>query len=120
MIHKELVRSADFALVPAGVGAFALAFGDGFAAIFGKIDSKYNITLKKGRSLFGTVGCFVFSFLGILIVCRILHAEIPVSWMLIFAVVSTIMEFIGGRFDNLTIPLGVFAVAGIMTRFSLI
>jgi phytol kinase len=113
LMNLAIIYDEKF-LVPAGIGAFCLAFGDGFAAIFGGIQTKYNIKLKKNRSLFGSLGCFVFSFIGIWLVCNIIHADVPIPWMLVFAMISTIMEFIGGRFDNLTIPLGVFVLASIV------
>ncbi|WP_026493521.1 hypothetical protein [Butyrivibrio sp. XPD2002] len=110
LFNRDLVLAA-------GIGAFALALGDGFAAIFGKIDNKYNIRLKKGKKLFGSLACLVFSFIGIWIVCYILHANIPISFMILLAVISMMLEFIGGKIDNLLIPLGLFVVSGFMISF---
>ena len=101
----------DSFVLPAGMGIFALSFGDGFAAINGRLNSKYNASIKKGKSLFGTVACFIFSLVGIWIVCFLVGSDLSILLMLLLAAISTIMELIGGKIDNLLVPLGVFMIS---------
>ncbi|MCQ2592695.1 MAG: hypothetical protein MJ188_07905 [Treponema sp.] len=96
--------------VSAGFGIFTLSFGDGFAAIFGKINSKANLKIMKHRSLFGSLSCFIFSALGIVLVSLLTGCWLSVPFILLTALFATILEFIGGRFDNLVIPFGVFGI----------
>lgn len=106
---------SDF-IIPAGIGIFALSFGDGFAAIFGKINYNINFKIKQNKSFFGTLACFIFSFIGISIISCFMKADLSVSAILILSVVSMALEFVGGKYDNLIIPIGVCLTALVMIK----
>lgn len=105
----------DSFILPAGIAIFALSFGDGFAAIIGGIEHECNKTIKHGKSIFGTTACLIFSFIGVWLICFLLKANISIAWIIVLAFISTVLEFIGGKYDNLLIPFGVFAVSYIIT-----
>lgn len=109
--------NADFVL-PAGIGLFALSFGDGFAALIGKMKHPANRKLKPGKSLFGTLACFGFAFLGIELLNLLLGGGIALLLALLLALITSALEFYGGKWDNLLIPLGIFICAyGLLPMF---
>jgi len=100
----------DAFVIPAGMGIFALSFGDGFAAVIGKISKSINIPIGKGKSLFGTLACIFFTFFGLTILNISMGYNVSVLYVIFISVATAILEYFGGKYDNLVIPAGVFAI----------
>ncbi len=86
----------------ARIAIYALAFGDGFASLIGKIVRGIKIPFTRGKTFAGSFACFVSVFL---ITWRILGS----FWKAFcVALVATALEALPtGDFDNLIIPIGV-------------
>ena len=84
----------------ARIGIFALAFGDGLASLAGKLFGRIKIPHTGGKTLEGSLTCFIAVFLSTYIVTR--HF-IP---SLIIAFVTMIIEMLPlGDWDNMIIPV---------------
>jgi phytol kinase len=85
----------------ARIAIYALAFGDGFASLVGKIVRGIKIPFTRGKTIAGSLSCFLAVFI---ITWRILGS----FWKaLCIALCATILEAIPtGDFDNLIIPIG--------------
>jgi dolichol kinase len=90
----------------ATIAILALAFGDGFASLVGKVVRGPAIPFLAGKTVSGCVACFVAVFL---VTLRITGRPLE---SLIIAGVATFLEGIpSGNFDNIIIPFGVGMVA---------
>ena len=49
-------------IYPFGIGVFCTSFGDGFAAIVGRLIRKHNPKIFGNKTLFGAITNFVVSF----------------------------------------------------------
>ncbi len=93
--------------LPSGAAIFCLSFGDGFAALIGSAFKRGHRILGE-KTLEGTLACFLFSLAGLFILGLLVPpAMLSFPLMLLGAVLTTLFELIGGRFDNLLIVLGV-------------
>ena len=92
------------------LAVFALTFGDGFASIAGTLAPKRH-PLWGRKSVEGVAGCFVAAFFGMWL--GALFAGLPVRpfMLLVLALAASVLEFLGGDYDNFTITLGVYALA---------
>jgi phytol kinase len=90
----------------AAIAIYALAFGDGFASLAGKLFRSPAIPFTRNKTLAGTLACFTAVFL--------------VTWKLtgrfsiasVIAVSATMLELIPVQdFDNLILPVGTGFVA---------
>ena len=90
----------------AGIGIFAMGYGDGFAAIFGdKFKSKEYKILGQKKTLIGSIAMFIFTFAAISILTLAL-GEFVLLGMLLIAVFATVIEAVSPYgIDNLTVPL---------------
>ena len=94
-------------LLPAGAAIFCLSFGDGFAALLGGFVKRPHRLIGK-KSVEGCFFCFAFSLVGLLILGLLIpEAMLTFPAALITAAVATVLELVGGRFDNLLISFGV-------------
>ena len=83
----------------AKIGIFALAFGDGLASLAGKLFGRVKIPHTGGKTLEGSLTCFIAAFTATFIVTRHL---IP---SLIVAAVTMLIEMCPlGDWDNMIIP----------------
>jgi dolichol kinase len=90
----------------ASIAILALAFGDGFASLVGKVLRGPVIPLTGGKTLSGSLACFLSVFLVTLRVT----GRPPES--LVIAVAAAFFEVMPtGNFDNLIIPFGVGLLA---------
>ena len=90
----------------ASIAIFALAFGDGFASLVGTLVRGPKVPLLRGKTLSGSIACFVAVFL---VTLRITGRP---SSALVIAAAATLLEGIpAGNFDNVIIPFGVGLVA---------
>jgi len=87
------------------IGIFALAFGDGFAALFGKLFGRNRPAFLFGKSVEGSMACFTAVFISAWLVSR----SFTVS--LVAAVTATVIEALPLKdYDNIVLPLIVGAV----------
>jgi phytol kinase len=86
----------------ARIAIYALAFGDGFASLIGKIVRGVKIPFTRGKTLAGSSACFISVFL---ITWRILGSFWKAFCVALFAAVLEALPT--GDFDNLIIPVGV-------------
>jgi dolichol kinase len=90
----------------AAIAIYALAFGDGFASLAGKLFRSPSIPFTRNKTLAGTLACFIAVFLGTWKLTGRL------STAFVVAVVATMLELIPIRnFDNLILPVGTGFVA---------
>jgi phytol kinase len=86
----------------ATIAIYALAFGDGFASLVGKMFGGPAIPFMKGKTISGSMACLVAVFITTL---RITQNPLE---SLFIACVATLLEAVPfGNFDNLVIPFGV-------------
>jgi dolichol kinase len=102
------------ALIPCGIGVFALSFGDGFAAIFGQAIKKMNRSITKTKTAAGTAACFVFSIVGIAVSRIFVPFPVGITQLAAIGLTAALMELVGGRYDNYTVPIGTAAAAWLM------
>ena len=90
----------------ASIAIFALAFGDGFASLFGTMVKGPKIPFLRGKTFAGSFACLVAVFF---ITFGLTGQPIP---SLAVAAAATILEGIpAGNFDNIIIPFGVGMLA---------
>ena len=86
----------------ATVAIYALAFGDGFASIIGKLFGEIRPRFLLGKSIEGSSACFVAVFLAAFCV----YSDYRIA--LLAAVVATLVEALPLKdLDNLALPLSV-------------
>ena len=84
----------------ARIGIFALAFGDGIASLAGKLYGKIKIPYTNGKTVAGSLACFIAVYLSTLFVTRNFMTAVAV------AIVAVLLEAMPIKdFDNLIIPI---------------
>ena len=87
------------------IGIYALAFGDGFASLVGKLFGRVRPAFLLGKSVEGSMACFIAVFITAWLVSR----DYTVS--LVAAVTATAVEALPLKdYDNIALPLIVGAV----------
>ncbi|MDR2490882.1 MAG: phosphatidate cytidylyltransferase [Spirochaetaceae bacterium] len=84
------------------IAIYALAFGDGFASLIGRIFGKTRPTILMGKSVEGSLSCFLAVYISAL--------HLSHDWKLSFcaALIAAIMEALPLKdWDNIIIPLAV-------------
>ncbi len=85
----------------ASLAIYALAFGDGFSSVFGKMWGKRVIPLTGGKTYVGSITCFLTVFI---VSFRIIQ-NIPIAFSL--ALITMLLEAVPtGDMDNILIPAG--------------
>ena len=84
----------------AKVGIFALAFGDGLASLAGKLFGRVKLPLTGGKTLEGSLTCFIAVFIATFIV-----SGRPVVSFVVAFLATTIEVFPLGDWDNMIIPV---------------
>lgn len=103
-------------LLPYGLAVFCLSFGDGAAAIVGSGIKKYNPKITKEKSLMGTLGAIVFSFVGSLLYLWIFpEMGISILGLLMVSVAAGLLELVGHGLDNFSLPFGVMALGTLLS-----
>jgi len=88
------------------IGIYALAFGDGFAALIGKLFGRIRPAFLFGKSVEGSLACFTAVFISAWLVSR----SFTVAFTAAF--VATAVEALPLEdYDNVALPLVVGAVA---------
>lgn len=84
----------------ARVGIYALAFGDGLASLSGKLIGKITIPGSHGKTVAGSLTCFLAVFIAVFYCCNNCYAS------LLTAVFAMLLEMLPlSDFDNLIIPV---------------
>lgn len=84
----------------ARIGVYALAFGDGFASLIGKLIGRVHIPFTNGKTAAGSLACFFAVFLSSFAVCH------NCAIALLLAVIATVVEVVPMTdFDNIVIPI---------------
>ena len=94
-----------------GIAVFCLSFGDGAAAIAGKLVKKYNKELMRGKTLAGTLACLFAAVIGVYFICAVIKQPISLLNAVIFGAVTAMFELFSGKYDNFTVSLGVMLTA---------
>ncbi|GHV88339.1 phosphatidate cytidylyltransferase [Spirochaetia bacterium] len=84
----------------AAIAIYALAFGDGFASLVGKLFGAMRPPVMMGKSLEGSAACFV----AVLISAFLVSHNLQIA--LVAALVATLVEALPlGDYDNIAIPV---------------
>ncbi|MBP3708923.1 MAG: phosphatidate cytidylyltransferase [Treponema sp.] len=93
----------------ARIGIYALAFGDGLASLAGKILGRMRVPFTRGKTVVGSLTCFVAVFCSAFAVCK--DARIA----LILAGTAMVVELMPLKdFDNLIIPIVIGGIAQLL------
>lgn len=90
----------------ASIAIFALAFGDGIASLAGKVLRGPAIPFTRGKTLSGTLACFVVVF-----IVTLKLTSRPVESLAIAAATAILEAIPAGNFDNMVVPFGVGLLA---------
>lgn len=96
-----------FPPLQASIAIYILAFGDGFSSLVGKTLGRITLPFTGGKSLEGSLTCFLMSFLSSYLVSNQLSASIGI------ALAATVVEAAPTKdWDNIILPIasGVVAV----------
>ncbi|QTQ15731.1 diacylglycerol/polyprenol kinase family protein [Treponema parvum] len=92
--------------VPAAVGIYALAFGDGLASLVGKLMGSIKIPFTRGKTVAGSLACFIAIFCSTFLVLR----SVKVAFFI--AVFGMLIEILPLKnLDNLVIPVVLGGIA---------
>ena len=93
------------------LGIFCMAFGDGFAAVFGKRFGKRSVPGAPGKTFVGSATMFLASFASCAAVLVTSGVPMATGIALVLAAAATLLElFSVDGLDNLFVPLGVSAL----------
>ena len=97
----------------AKIGIFALAFGDGLASLAGKLFGRVKLPHTGGKTLEGSLTCFMAVFVSTYIVSR--NAVVS----LLVALVAMLIEvFPLGDWDNMIIPAATGGLYWLLSQFA--
>jgi len=95
--------------VSASIAIYILAFGDSFSSLVGKTVGRISLPLTRGKSVEGSLTCFIFSLIPAFLMSRRLGAA------LIIAAVSTLVEAAPTKdWDNILLPLSAGIAASLL------
>jgi phytol kinase len=90
----------------ASIAIYALAFGDGFAGLVGRLVPSPRLPLTRGKSVMGSLACFAAVFVS---TYPLTHSPVQAA---LIALAATALEAVpSGDFDNLLVPVGTGLVA---------
>lgn len=81
------------------IAVYALAFGDGLASLVGKLFGRIRLPFTGGKSLEGSIGCFIGVLIPTYIVLGDITTAVPVA---LFA--SAVEALPANDFDNVILP----------------
>lgn len=94
-----LIAALILPLDCARVGIFALAFGDGFASLMGKLIGKITIPGAHGKTAAGSLTCFFAVFVSTYCCCQNCLLSLVIALCAMFIEILPLSDF-----DNLIIP----------------
>lgn len=90
----------------AAIAIYALAFGDGFSSLFGKLFGRITIPFTSGKTYAGSSVCLMSVFLTTMAISG------SVKVAVIIAITATLIEVLpSGDLDNMLIPVGAGLIA---------
>ena len=103
VIEREVLGNDKNSFACFAIAFVALALGDGSASLFG---SKFpSIKIHEGKTLVGTISCCACTLFGLLI-CKLFGiVPLAVPALIAIALITGVGELIGGKLDNLLVPL---------------
>ena len=105
-------------MIPFGIAAFCTSFGDGFAGIVGQSIKCKNPKIYGNKSLYGTLANFVFSFISAEIFVLVFELDLKLLQVFAIAFICVCFELLGAfGFDNILLPLAVFALSSAFLYF---
>lgn len=116
LVFGIIIASLLWKPLPASIGIYALAFGDGLASLSGKLFGRIHIPLTEGKTVAGSLTCFAAIFISCFAACSF-SAVLPFSAdrafvSLAVAVTGMIIEVLPLKdFDNLLIPVALGGLA---------
>ncbi|MCM1320894.1 MAG: hypothetical protein NC041_01815 [Bacteroides sp.] len=100
LVCGVILTAVVFEPLPAAVGIYALAFGDGLASLSGKLYGHIQIPFTKGKTVAGSLTCFAAIFISAFLSVGSAGAA------LIIAFAGMCIELLPLKdFDNLFIPI---------------
>jgi dolichol kinase len=113
-----LAAAFFFKPLPATIGIFALAFGDGLASLAGKLFGRIQIPGTEGKTVAGSLTCFTAIFISCWSACRFNSCCMGIDITFVALVVASIGMFIEvfplKDFDNILIPVILAAVSQLL------
>lgn len=97
-----LLAALILPLESARVGIFALAFGDGLASLTGKMIGKITIPGAKGKTVAGSLACFLAVYISTFCCCKNCFISLIVAVCAMFIEVLPLSDF-----DNVLIPVSI-------------
>jgi phytol kinase len=98
----------------ASIAIFALAFGDGFSSLVGKLFGRIRIPYSGGKTVAGSLTCFVAVFVA---ASGVLGLLVPA---IIIAATATLLEMLPTEdLDNIILPVGTGFIAAQIVPFFL-
>jgi len=95
-----LIAALVLPLDCAKVGIFALSFGDGLASLVGKLIGKVTIPGAKGKTVAGSLACFLAVYISTFCCCNNCLVSLLVAVCAMFIEVLPLADF-----DNVLIPI---------------
>ena len=92
--------------LPARIGIYALAFGDGLASLVGKLIGRIHIPFTKGKTAAGSLACFYAVFISSFIVGQNAFVSLILATVAMFVEVIPMTDF-----DNIVIPVVIGGLA---------
>ncbi len=89
-----------FPLEHAALGIFALAFGDGFASLIGKLIGKVPVPGTRGKTVAGSLACFFAVFCSSFFICKSASISFTIAFCTMLIEVLPLADF-----DNILIPV---------------
>lgn len=86
--------------IPASIGIYALAFGDGLASLTGKLFGKIHIPFTEGKTVAGSLTCFTAIFISSFCVSKNALTSLVIASCGMFIEVMPLKDF-----DNILIPI---------------
>ncbi len=86
--------------LPASIGIYSLAFGDGLASLSGKLFGKVVLPFTFGKTVAGSLTCFTAIFISSFLVCHNATVALSLACIGMFIEVLPLKDF-----DNVVIPL---------------
>lgn len=90
----------------ARLGIYALSFGDGLASLIGKSFGRVRIPFMRGKTVAGSLACFLAVFLSSFAVCQMPNESLILAFVAMFTEMMPL-----GDADNLFIPIVTGGVA---------
>jgi dolichol kinase len=90
----------------ASVAIYALAFGDGFSSLVGKLTGSIRLPFTGGKSLEGSITCFMAVFLATYAISRSFMASLGIALFATFVEAAPLKDF-----DNIVLPVLTGALA---------